>query len=493
MFLNISFNVIMIIGGIRIMKKFMEKYNLLKILLITFLMAVILTWLIPTSFLVEGQIQMEGTSPLGLLDLIETPLNTFLNFINIGALFIIIGGLYGVINKTGTYTIIIENIVNYFKDKKEQLLISISILLIVLSSITGNSMLLFVFIPFLTAIIMSLGYDKMTSFLATIGSILVGNLGATYGTNINTVLKYYLNISIHNEIITKVIFLIIISVVFILYLVNTSKTSLEKNSKKANDIPLYVKTKNNKRNPLPLIIIVGIVTLFLFVAMFDWINAFDVKIFRDMHEAVMGIKSNGYPIISHLLGYIKPIGNWQLNDLTIMLIILSVVLSWVYSLTFDETLESFIDGAKEMVPLAIYVTLANILIMTIYYNHSGSNIFNTLSNFLLTLTKGFNVITMSLTSLIGSIFFNDFVLFTSAISSITNVVFNNSLLYPKIAIIAQFVHGLVMFVSPTSLLLIAGLVYFDVSYSEWVKKIWDFLLKVLLISFVVIIIVMIFI
>ena len=71
--------------------------------------------------------------------------------------------------------------------------------------------------------------------------------------------------------------------------------------------------------------------------------------------------------------------------------------------------------------------------------------------------------------------------------------YDNTLLYPKIVLILQFMHGLVMFVAPTSILLISGLAYFKISYKEWLQYIWKFLIKALLISIVVLIIMMLFI
>ena len=53
-------------------------------------------------------------------------------------------------------------------------------------------------------------------------------------------------------------------------------------------------------------------------------------------------------------------------------------------------------------------------------------------------------------------------------------------------IIFQSMHGLVMMIVPTSMILIAGLSYLKVSYKEWFKNIWKILLGLLVITIIAI-------
>lgn len=481
----------MMIGGIG---RYMKKYNLLKVLGITFLIAVLLTWVIPAGQFTEGVFTLKSPVPLGIIDLFRTPLNTFANFIHYAMTFLAIGGLYGVMNKTGVYSIIVDKIVKKFKDKKQTFVIFTTILFIVLSSLVGLNFLFFALVPFFATVLLLLGYNKITALTSTVGAMLVGGLGATYSNSINTSLKYFFSINIHSEMITRIIFLIIISVLFVIFILNSANEEEQNDDKKEKiNIPLYTKNIKKDRNPMPLIIVCAFAFLLLLVAMFDWSYAFDIKMFRNMHESIMGVKSNGYPIVSNLIGAVNALGNWSIYDLTIILTMLSLVLAWVYSLGIKDTVDSFIEGAKEMLPVAMYVTMANILFSLLYFGQSGNDMFTTIANTLLTITKSLNLITMSLTSIIGGIFYSDFIQFSGVLASLSSSIYNNSILYPKIALILQFMHGLVMFVAPTSMLLVAGLSYFKVSYKEWLQYIWKYLLKALLIAFVVLIVIMMFI
>ena len=279
-----------------------------------------------------------------------------------------------------------------------------------------------------------------------------------------------------------------------MFVLHSAKKEVTDDEKKGKlDIPLYKKNVKKDRTPLPLIIVCAFALLLLLIGMFDWVYSFDINVFREMHQSIMEVNINGFPIISNLIGSVNSLGNWSIYDLTLILIMISLVLAWLYSLNLKDAIDSFIDGAKEMLPVALYATLVNILFSAIYFGQSGGDIFTTISNFLLNITESLNMVTMSLVSIIGSFFYNDFIQFSNVLSSITSTVYDNTLLYPKIVLILQFMHGLVMFVAPTSILLISGLAYFKISYKEWLQYIWKFLIKALLISIVVLIIMMLFI
>ena len=51
------------------------------------------------------------------------------------------------------------------------------------------------------------------------------------------------------------------------------------------------------------------------------------------------------------------------------------------------------------------------------------------------------------------------------------------------------IFGIMMMFLPTSIVLVAGLKYFNISYTEWLKNIWKYLLEALFILMLVVIIV----
>lgn len=57
----------------------------------------------------------------------------------------------------------------------------------------------------------------------------------------------------------------------------------------------------------------------------------------------------------------------------------------------------------------------------------------------------------------------------------------------------QAVYGLAMFITPSSVLLILGLTYFDISFKDYFKTIWKYLVKVLLVIIIITIVLTMFI
>ena len=155
--------------------------------------------------------------------------------------------MYGVLNKTGVYSKIVEGIASKFKGKKTFLVITVLVFSL-LASLTGLSLPLFVLVPFFVAVILSLGFSKITALLSTVGAILVGNMGSTYGFNINGYISYFFGNNINSSILYRIILFVVLLVCLLVFVLKTSKIdkTKKKTTKKeeASDelvIPLYEK------------------------------------------------------------------------------------------------------------------------------------------------------------------------------------------------------------------------------------------------------------
>ena len=165
-----------------------------------------------------------------------------------------------------------------------------------------------------------------------------------------------------------------------------------------------------------------------------------------------------------------------------VLVFVTFLIGWIYNLKFKETLDAFIAGMKEMLPVAFYAALANIVMMVISSSSTGGNIFFTMSDWLFNLTDKFNAVVTSVVAALGGLFYNDMPYLVNALADTMVSKYTNSALYPLFGLIFQSMHGLVMMIVPTSMILIAGLSYLKVSYKEWFKNIWKILLGLLVIS-----------
>lgn len=459
-----------------------KKYSLLITIMIAFLLVVVLSWIIPASSYYQGTFTKGEIVPLGLGDLFKVPLWTFSTIFQFTLIFLMIGGFYGVLNKTGAYSNLVENLTKKLKKKPHIFLIITVILLSLLSSVMGGAIYLFILVPFFVTVLLKLGYGKCSSLLATIGSLFVGTIGATYAFDINGYINYYLSLNLNNAIWYKITLFVLATILLIFFILKIAKKE-----EKVEKIPLYEESEKTKKSSIPLFVIVILGLVFALVGTFSWSDMYGTKFFTDIHTSITNFEVAGYPIFKNILGTMNAIGNWSMQDVNVILIIMSLLIGWIYSIKFKEIVNSFVDGAKKMLPTFIYATLANIIIV-ILMNGSGSFFNYTIVNFLYGLSDNLNAIIHSLVVVVDSFFINYFPYLSSDVLNITTSIYTDAGAYPIIGLLTQSIYGFVMYVLPTSLILIAGLTYLNVSYKEWLKHIWRYLLYLLALIAVIVII-----
>ena len=95
----------------------MKKYNTLFVVLFTILFAALLTWILPITYL-NGEFITAERAQVGITELFSYPVYTFYNFIYVLAYLLAIGGLYGILNKTSAYRLMLDKIVKIIKGKE---------------------------------------------------------------------------------------------------------------------------------------------------------------------------------------------------------------------------------------------------------------------------------------------------------------------------------------------------------------------------------------
>lgn len=473
----------------------MKKYNLFKIIGFMFLFVLLLTWLIPVGGYENGTFITNGTSPVGIFDIIRIPIITFSNLIQYGLLVLIIGGFYGVLNKTLVYANLVEKIKNKINGKEKKFIIALMVILTTLSALIGIQSLFLIIAPFLITVTLELGFSKIVALVSTFGSILIGNICAIYGSSTSYYINDKFHLSLNDEIITKIIFFIIVVFIFVSFVMHNISINKKdkKNKKESNDelIPLYENVKS-KKSILPLIVTFTIFMLILLISTINWRGLFEINIFSELYNNLMTIKIGNYPIMANILSSINEFGAWNQYDVSILIILMTICIGWLYSVKFDDFLEGYVSGAKQMLLPAFYVILANIVFVTLYRLQMSENIYFTITNFILTLFDGAKIIFMPLVSLIGAIFYPDLSSLATILSGVTENIITDTTKYQLIGFIVQTMHGIMMLIIPTSMMLVMGLSYLKISFKEWFKYIWKLLLEIFIVTILVIIIVAIF-
>lgn len=463
----------------------MKKTGLFKILMGMLLAIIIISWIVPASFLENGELVEMGMYRLGFFDIFQLLFGTFQfkYFAQIFIFILTIGAFYGVLVKTGKYRAWIEKIANSFKGKEYVLLISIAILLALLSSVFSYGLLLFIFIPLLIGIILSMGYDKITAFIATFGSILIGQIGSTIGYNINGVLNEIIGTKYINGIVYKILLLIIPLGLLVYYLIKAKHSIIKKAENKVEEAlrnELFIGEKSsNKYSVAPIIIIFGVIFVLLVLGCTSWEETFNVSIFTKMHNSIIEVKIKDFEIFKNLLGTIGAFGTWLYAEMTVILLIASLIIGRFFRMKHSEIISNMAAGAIKLLgPAMLVITSYAVLFF------AGNTLFYpTIANFILNATSKFNIFFSGIDIILGSLFHVDM---TYLIAYVVPQIAMQDANSTVVMLLSQGLYGVTMLIAPTSVLLILGLSYLGIPYTEWIKKTWKYILIILAIVMIII-------
>ena len=92
----------------------MKKYHTLLVVAITILVVVLLTWILPITYY-NNELIADTSVPAGIVSTATYGLFTFYNFIYVFIGLLLVGGLYGLLNKVSAYRVLLDKIVKSVK------------------------------------------------------------------------------------------------------------------------------------------------------------------------------------------------------------------------------------------------------------------------------------------------------------------------------------------------------------------------------------------
>ena len=482
------------------MKKMFKEHDLVKIIGIMLLLVVVLSWIIPTGTFSSGATFTEGEmGRLGLGHLFYGFSYAIQNYaIQIGFL-LMVGVFYGVVSKTEGYKEFVNRLANIFKGKEILVSLIISFIIVLLTSVLNNTFVLIVFMPVLITILRKMGLDKISSFAITFGSMLVGVLGATIGTEGLDAFVNYIGyggseVTLTTELGIRIgiAFLAYAVYSFFNYLYIKKLVPAKDSSEELKDDAFYVEDskKKGKAKIWPVAVMFGILFVLAVLGFVYWNKStgsstkiFGLEIFDNFFEWIEDIKIGDVAIISSLFGgealpnmsakLFPEFGSWYLFTYSIFLAIIVLIVKFVSKMKFNDMLTNAYEGIKVMIKPTLFLILAYMMFVLLYW----SPILTTVLNEVGKLSSSFNPFVVSLQAFIASIFNTDFAYIgyslSYAIGSFTGTEGNIAFL------IYTTIYGLVQFVTPISVFLLFGLSYMDISYKKWLKYIWKFFVGML--------------
>ena len=461
----------------------MKKHNLFKVVMITIAIAVVLSWLLPiTYYSSSAGLVEESRDYIGIFDVMSYVGIAVQYFSHIGIYVLIIGGLYGVLHKISGYRNLVDKIVKGFKSREWLFMTIVMVIFAVLSSMAGLSLPLLVMFPFVIAVVLAMGYDKITAAMVTAGSVAIGLIGTVFNVNNTYGIDAVIGSTADGDILVKIL-LLVISLALLIFNVITysNKHKDTKALEKGSYIP---EVSNSKKEKFwPIVVILDVVLLILILAFISW-DLFEVTWFSDALNNIIDFKIGDFPIFDAVLGISNSFGLWTLVEGSVVLLIASWLISFIYRIKFSDYITYFMNGAKRALKAAVLVVLVYVVLVCTTYVPTLLTIFKPM----LELTSGINVFIMSLVAFISSIFSVE--LYYAATGVLPYVV---GTLYTELAtsditllsVIWQSFYGVAMLVAPTSVVLIATLSYLHIPYGKWLKAIAKLLLELVVVLLII--------
>lgn len=480
------------------MKKFFEKHDLIKIAFGMIILSLILTWIIPQGYFNAGELVKNDITRIGTFDLFTYGLLGMYYFTVLVTFLFVVGGFYQFLSKLGAYQKLTDSITKRLKGKEILFSLIISFIFAGLASIVNEYFILIAFMPFFVTVCTKLKMDKISTFVTTFGSLLVGMLGSTISTKIVGMNVQYLQVKYTDNLLAKILLFVIAFIVYSLFnilymkktLANNKKETKNKADSKKKDAKKVVKVKDivltedlfandskeEKASIIPLLIVGILFLIVTILAYIPWATVFKVDWFTKATEWVNSAQLFGKPIFSYILGTVSEFGSWDIFGVQIVMLLSVLVLQLCYKVSVNTVIESFAEGFKKISKLVVILLLVYVVLeFAVMYPVLPTIIDKILG-------AKFNVFTTALSGLVTSLFTTEYQYAINLVYSYFTTAYASNL--GVVSIILQSIFGLVSFFAPTSAMLFVGLSYLDIPYKDWMKYIWKFIIAMLVVIIV---------
>lgn len=483
------------------MKK-VEKNDWFKWTGIILLIAIIFSWIIVQSQIINGVLDTTSVTPVGIFQLAYYLLEGFGYVSQLFPIIIIVPGIYAVLGATRVYSKLTDSIAARFEHQKKLFVALSALLYACLAGISTNYLSLIALIPFTISILAKLKVDKIVGLMATFGGILVGTLGATYSPGLleaATVADYGLGITYGYELVGAIV---LFALAYLLLLFFTfgrmdKELYLEEGQALVDKFDTYKEKKvSNTKKVKPnvdttaLAIILFLMFIVTILAFIGWEKVFSIGFFTDIHEAILEATLFGETIFANILGVITPyseltvfyeFGRWELFQLSMFLVLGLLLIKLVYRIPMNFVVDKFVNGVKTSVPTIMVLTLIYAVVyISVQYHPTVPYLINNI------IDSSANLYTAFISGGIMSIFGVEFSIVVRSIGSLFSTFKNLDV----IVLALQSVYGLVSFIAPTSVVLMIGLTTLDIKFKDYVKFIGKFLIILSILTIIVLTILM---
>lgn len=326
-------------------KGFPHTITIIMLIMVVF---VILTWIIQAGeyqrvefngrmVVVPGTFKEIPNQPQGLWAMLTAPIKGFVSAAQIIGFCLLVGGAFGMINKTGAISSGLSSVLNLSmrKPKYKKLVIPLIMVLFSLAGATfGMSESVIVFVMITIPLAIALGYDSITGICMSFMAAGIGFAAAiTNPFNIG-VAQGIAELPMFSGWDFRIIVWVVMTSIAIAYVMFYAR-KLEKNPTLS---PVYEidKTRNlqdlSNASQMEFTWKRKLILVFLFISLI-----------------ILVVGANKW--------------KWYINEISALFLALGIVSAIIYSLSMKDTIDAFISGAKDMITAGLIIGLSRGLLV----------------------------------------------------------------------------------------------------------------------------------
>lgn len=423
-----------------------------------------LTWIVPSgefaredvdgrNVVVPGTYQQVESSPQGIDDIFMAPINGFVDAAEVVGFVLLVGGAFGIVNRTGAIEAGIGHAVSKMKGL-QFLIIPMSMILFGLGGTTFGMCeetlpFYLIFIP----LMVSLGYDSLTGVAVVFMGAAAGTAASTINPFSVGIAQALAGIAPGSGIEYRALMLIVfeaIAIAFVMMHANKVKKDPTKSI-------VYELDKKNREH---------------FV-----MDDSGIKKFTNKERAVLAVFAIGMAYMVY--GVI--IKGWYIPEIAMIFCMIGLASGILGGLKQEEIVSSFIGGARDFIAAGLAIALARGIVIVAQDGAIIDTILNSAAGFLGELPKAvFINLTMllenALTFLIPS---------SSGLASLTIPVLAPlgdlvGVSAQEIVTAYQFGSGFTNMITPTSGVLMGALAVARIPWDKWVRFVLPLLAMIML-------------
>lgn len=382
-------------------------------------------------------------SPQGIIDIIMSPIKGIMDTVDIMVFVLILGGIIGLINKTGTFDAGIAALSKRSKGKEFLLVVFVCSLISLGGTTFGLAEETIALYPILMPIFLASGYDAIVCIAAIYMGSSIGTMFSTVNPFSVVIASNAAGISFNDGLTIRIISLILATIITLVYIYNYAR-----------------KVKKDPKNSLIYEDLDKIEERFLKeydpdnVAPFNWKRILILIIFL-----------GAFPVM--IWGVSK--ADWWFPEMSGLFFAVSIFIMFLSGFSEKEAVNTFIDGAADLVGVALVIGVARAINIVMDNGMISDTLLQYTSNIIENMNGGvFAVVQMILFSLLGFFIPSSSGLATLSMPIMAPLADTVGVARHIVVSAYNWGQGWMSFITPTGLIL-ATLEMVDVTYNKWLK------------------------